>query len=213
MPPKLEIPQDAIGKLRNDLLKGNADRRDILELSLSARNDKLNVRDFTAFLRMADRIYASFYLDGPRAYARRYGAQLKIDSLHASLLDIKFLEELNNIVKSNPLITIWIVGNALQKSSVIFKNFTEGLLNLKRLSEVASPEVPKLTGGVDADAKLPVEPATREISERDLAGTSDDELIRIARFLGEALKNENLNQAGRFARDEMVELRLRIKKG
>lgn len=212
MPQKLVIPHEAIAELRNNLLGGNVTRRDSLELSVSAQNENLNVRDFTAFLRMADRIYAVFYPDGPRAYSRRFDPQLKIHSIHASMVDIKFLVELENIVRSNPLITIWILGTVLRRGSESFKNFTEGLLNVKHLFEAASPQDPKPADVSGADTNVPAQSADREISGYSLAGISDDALIQIASFLDEALKNEYLTQAGRFAREEIVELELRIKK-
>jgi hypothetical protein len=213
MPSKIEIPQYAIGELRNSLLGDDVDRHDVLELLIEARNEGLNVRDFAAFLRMADRIYAVFYSAGPRAYARRFRQQLKIDSIHASLLDIKFVEEIGNIAKSHPIITIWIAGNALHKGGEFFKNFTEGLLNLKHLLfEGAPTEPPKPATEIGGSANLPNVPQIRDISDQKLTKTSDDALTQVAGFVDEVLKNENLNQAGRFAREVVVDLKLRIRR-
>ena len=202
MPGRVEVPHNALGRLRTILISQDVSRRDLLELRVTARERNLNARDFASFLEVADRLYGQFSPGGLRSYSRRPDEQLRIDAIEPGSIEITILQGLGAIIDSHPIIAIYILWRFLQQFGPFAKNIAEAFKEYEH-------------GALIRDLR------SRMRDEKDLASAAetnevaDAEVAAIARFLDLVFKNSqtSLKKAGQFARDQITEVYLRVKKG
>lgn len=121
-------PRRALEELRKAIIPEYAlDAGYVVELSILAKNDNVNVREFNSYLGLIDNTYGRLSYRGLRSYAHTHREQLKISSIKASSIELILSEAVTELDSTTRLIVIYLMLRYLPHSwAAAYRDYEEG---------------------------------------------------------------------------------------
>ena len=189
-----KVPNVALYDFANLLVPEDTPSGTAIRLIIKTNNRDLNVRDFSAYWAMADRVYGRVTEAGLRSYARTPGRQLRISEIRQGSIEVIIAEVIMHYHDAIPLAVLWL--------------FLKNLPNaMKVLSEAAKNSADAYKSIEDAKlAKINRKRLQDEIKKDDALTNLDQTRIKqIAALLDglQAVESANLSAPVRFAQEEV----------
>jgi hypothetical protein len=180
-----------------------------VELTIVCASNGVNLREFTAYFSLIDRVFGRVSVGSLALYSRRRGEQLSVAQFQAGSLETVFRALLGS-ADAQSLITVWLIlkylPKILRESVAAYKDLEEG--RFARAQRRQLEQTKEHEGSSAQRARL------RELirSEVDLDNLSPERVRQLARLLDGLYDSEarRLPAASRFAADYVQHIRLRI---
>jgi hypothetical protein len=141
LPAKLN--SNALFDLAQSYLPQDLARDAILELIISTDDESINVREFSAYLSLIDRVYGRLSAKGLNSYAHWESDQLEIREIRKGSLELVISQIASEFRGVAVLIVLWQVLKQLPNVTAAFKDYQEGMLarqNRKRIKQEMKQE-------------------------------------------------------------------------
>ncbi len=211
------VPKIALQDITRLFILPDLPKGSIAELTIKIQEHNLNVRSFSAYLNLADRVYGRFSEAGLRSYAQRLDEQLEIDEVRQGSLELIIAEVISHLDDPQALVILFLFlkylpnwGQAAKTAVESYKTYQEG-----KLAEANRKKIEAETRQLEAKAKT-AEDALKLESEyhgtsfflASFPGEEQEKLIRQRRkyFKAEIVKNEAFQGLSKKRVDDLVKI-------
>lgn len=203
------VSTDLIMNLGNIFKTPQKPEKSYLEIVIKIKDKNVNVRQFSSYLALVDRLYGRLSPNGLRSYARRQKAQLKISEFRKGSLElvIQLVYEHREVAASIMLVLfLKFLPNAVKSVSDLVKTLSESTKNMA--DSYKSYQEARL---VKENRETLRKSIDKETSLKELPKNQKDELTMIQETLYEREKTK-ITLSKEFADKYVEKISLRIRK-
>jgi len=199
----VEVPRTALYDLTALFVPPETPTGTVVELVIVVEEERINVREFGAYLSLADRVYGRMNRAGLMSYAHRTYGQLEISEIRRNSIELYIKEVISGFQDATPIVILWLflkhLPSAIKILSESSKNFADAFKSYEEAS-LARENRKRLRAEIRQDEEL------QKLGDRRL-----NQVVVLLDAL-QAHEGRRLAAPVRFARKYVKTLVLRIRK-
>jgi hypothetical protein len=199
----VEVPRTALYDLTALFVPPETPTGTVIELVIVIEDERINVREFGAYLSLADRVYGRMTRAGLMSYSHRTYGQLEISEIRKNSIELYIKEVISGFQDATPLVILWLflkhLPSAIKTLSESSKNFADAFKSYEEAS-LARENRKRLRAEIRQDEEL------QKLGDRRL-----NQVVVLLDAL-QAHEGRRLAAPVRFAQKYVKSLILRIRK-